>query len=103
MYEKSGSSGVISSNASSVTFSMYIAGYTLEIVFLQIITDHHFTSYRCIRCLTKPASQSIKNTKKIKDLHYTYKKQERYVYLERALLAETNHRANSRRVHKSPG
>lgn len=44
MDEKSGSSGVISSNASSVIFSMYIAGYTLEIVFLQG-TDRNSKSY----------------------------------------------------------
>lgn len=35
MEEKSVSSGVISSNASSVTLSMYMAGYTFEIVFLK--------------------------------------------------------------------
>lgn len=37
MDEKSGSSGVISSNASSETFSIYIAGYTFEVVFLQVM------------------------------------------------------------------
>ena len=37
MDEKSGSSGVISSNASSVKFSMYIAGYTFDTVLLQAI------------------------------------------------------------------
>jgi len=34
MKGKSGSSGVTSSNASSVTLSIYIAGYTFEKVFL---------------------------------------------------------------------
>ena len=34
MKGKSGSSGVISSNAGSVTLSIYIAGYTFEKVFL---------------------------------------------------------------------
>lgn len=34
MNGKSGSSGVTSSNASSVTLSIYIAGYTFEEVFL---------------------------------------------------------------------
>ena len=40
MDEKSGSSGVISSKASSVTFSIYIAGYTFEVVFLQRVEEH---------------------------------------------------------------
>jgi hypothetical protein len=35
MEEKSGSSAVMSSNASSVTLSMYMAGYTFETVFLK--------------------------------------------------------------------
>lgn len=34
MNGKSGSSGVISSNASSVTFSIYMAGYTFDAEFL---------------------------------------------------------------------
>ena len=89
MDEKSGSSGVISSNASSVTFSIYIAGYTLETVLLQEVKKQLQFQFININL----SKIDILNVMKTQDT----------MYLDRVLLAETNQRAYSRRVHKSPG
>ena len=89
MDEKSGSSGVISSNASSVTFSIYIAGYTLKAVLLQEVKKQLQFQFININL----SKIDILNVMKTQDT----------MYLDRVLLAETNQRAYSRRVHKSPG
>jgi hypothetical protein len=94
MEEKSGSSAVMSSNASSVTLSMYMAGYTFETVFLK--SNHKGTcnaNYYMYKIVT-PCLHIV--------IHITHWEEINY-YLERALLADTNQRAYSRRVHKSLG
>ena len=88
MEEKSGSSGVTSSNASSVALSMYMAGYTFETVLL--------TSYQKGTCNAKYYTCNTFCYSHMQKVETNY-------YLERALLAETNQRAYSRRVHKSLG
>lgn len=94
MEEKSGSSVVMSSNASSVTLSMYMAGYTLETVFLK--------SYPKGTCNGKIMCKNSYPWFTSCHSHHTQKEGINQ-YLERAPLADTNQRAYSRRVHKSPG